>query len=61
MTAEEKMKRALAVENMFRLYKKYYPIWFDQKKQEASTSVIHKEADENSVSFFFYPLPFFRT
>jgi len=27
MTAEEKMKRALAVENMYRLYKKYYPMW----------------------------------
>lgn len=27
MTAEEKMKRALVVENMYRLYKKYYPIW----------------------------------
>ena len=59
MTAEEKMKRALAVENMFRLYKKYYPIWFDQKKQEASTSVIHKEADENSVSFCFLGFHYF--
>ena len=35
MTAEEKMKRALAVENMYRLYKKYYPVWVEQKKTEA--------------------------
>lgn len=38
MTAEEKMKRALAVENMYRLYKKYYPIWVEKKKQEAAVS-----------------------
>jgi len=38
MTAEEKMKRALAVENMYRLYKKYYPVWIEQKKAEASAS-----------------------
>lgn len=33
MTAEEKLNRALAVENMYRLYKKYYPIWVEQKKK----------------------------
>ena len=38
MTAEEKMKRALAVENMYRLYKKYYPVWVEQKKQEKAVS-----------------------
>lgn len=38
MTAEEKMKRALAVENMYRLYKKYYPVWVEHKKQEATAS-----------------------
>ena len=38
MTAEEKMKRALAVENMYRLYKKYYPVWIEQKKAEAAAS-----------------------
>lgn len=27
MTAEEKLRRALAVETMYRLYKKYYPFW----------------------------------
>lgn len=59
MTAEEKMKRALAVENMFRLYKKYYPVWVEQKKQESCTSVIHKEAEENSVSFYFLGFHYF--
>ena len=33
MTDEEKMKRALAVENLYRLYKKYYPSWVEQKKK----------------------------
>lgn len=32
MTDDEKLKRALAVENMYRLYRKYYPIWVEQKK-----------------------------
>ena len=31
MAAEEKLRRALAVEVMYRLYKKYYPIWVKQK------------------------------
>lgn len=30
MTAEEKRRRALAVENMFYLYKKYYPLLKDE-------------------------------
>ena len=38
MTAEEKMKRSLAVENMYRLYKKYYPMWVDKNKTEAAAS-----------------------
>ena len=32
LTDDEKLKRALAVENMYRLYRKYYPIWVEQKK-----------------------------
>ena len=31
MAAEEKLRRALAVEVMYRLYKKYYPVWVKQK------------------------------
>ena len=31
-TSEEKLKRALAVETMYRLYKKYDPIWAKLKK-----------------------------
>lgn len=38
MTAEEKMRRGLAVENMYRLYKKYYPMWVEKKKQESAAS-----------------------
>lgn len=38
MTAEEKMRRELAVENMYRLYKKYYPMWVEKNKQEAAAS-----------------------
>ena len=34
MTDEEKMKRALEVENLYRLYKKYYPSWVEQKKKQ---------------------------
>lgn len=32
MTAGEKLRRVLAVETMYRLYKKYYPLWVEQKK-----------------------------
>jgi hypothetical protein len=32
MAAEEKIRRALAVEVMYRLYKKYYPAWVRQQK-----------------------------
>lgn len=32
MTAEEKLRRALAVETMYRLYKKYYHLWAKQNK-----------------------------
>ena len=32
LTSEEKLRRALAVETMHRLYKKYYPIWVKQQK-----------------------------
>ena len=35
---EMKMKRALAVENMYRLYKKYYPAWkAEQQATQAET------------------------
>lgn len=27
MTAEEKMQRVFAVENMYRIYQKYYTVW----------------------------------
>ena len=53
MTAEEKMRRELAVENMYRLYKKYYPLWVEQKKQASKNPVNNKETEENSVSFYF--------
>ena len=32
MTTEEKLRRVLAVETLYRLYKKYYPLWVKQKK-----------------------------
>ena len=32
MTAEEKLRRVLAVETIYRLYKKYYPLWAKQQK-----------------------------
>lgn len=32
MTAEEKLRRALAVQTMYRLYKKYYPVWVKRHK-----------------------------
>lgn len=38
MTAEEKMRRKLAVENMYHLYEKYYPLWVKKKEQEAAAS-----------------------
>lgn len=38
MTAEETKRRKLAVENMYHLYKKYYPMWVEKNKQEASAS-----------------------
>jgi len=38
MTAEEMKRRKLAVENMYRLYKKYYPMWVEKNKQEAAAS-----------------------
>ena len=58
MTAEEKMKRALAVENMYRLYKKYYPLWVEKNMTEAVASAANGEADEKSVSFLFWLFPF---
>lgn len=60
MTAEERMRRALAVENMHRLYKKYYPVWVEHKKQEATASGTYTEVDEKSASIFIFPLPLFR-
>lgn len=53
MTAEEKMRRALAVENMHRLYKKYYPLWVEKNNQEVNTSGTYREAEENSASILF--------
>ena len=35
MTAEEMKRRKLAVENMYRLYEKYYPLWVKKKEEEA--------------------------
>jgi len=32
MDATEKLRRALAVEVMYRLYKKYYPVWVKHHK-----------------------------
>ena len=46
MTAEEKLKRAFAVENMYRLYKKYCPIWVLQNMkriQKGSVSDVQFE------------------
>lgn len=60
MTAEEKMRRKLAVENMHRLYKKYYPMWVEKNNQEANAPGTHREAEENSASFLFYLFHFFR-
>lgn len=53
MTAEEKMRRKLAVENMHRLYKKYYPMWVEKNNQEANAPGTSREAEENSASFLF--------
>ena len=58
MTAEEKMRRKLAVENMHRIYKKYYPMWVEQHSQDANTSGEHREA-EKSASFLFFHFHFF--
>lgn len=33
MTAEEMKRRKLAVENMYRLYEKYYPLWVKKKEE----------------------------
>jgi hypothetical protein len=38
MTAEEMKRRKLAVENMYRLYEKYYPLWVKKQKEEAVAS-----------------------
>ena len=38
MTADEIKRRKLAVENMYRLYEKYYPLWVKQKEAEAVAS-----------------------
>ena len=38
MTAEEMKRRKLAVENMYRLYEKYYPLWVKKKAEEAAAS-----------------------
>ena len=58
MTAEEKMKRALAVENMYRLYKKYYPVWIEQKKAEAAASW-YIGSRKFRLLFSFWGFPFF--
>ena len=52
MTADEKMKRALAVENMYRLYKKYYPIWAEQNGnslQKGSVSDVQFELVKEGI------------
>lgn len=52
MTVDEKIKRALAVENMYRLYKKYYPIWLEQKKksiQKGSVSDVQFELVKEGI------------
>lgn len=36
MTAEQKQKREMAVDNLYYLYKKYYPQWVEMKKAEAA-------------------------
>ena len=53
MTAEEKMRRKLAVENMHRLYKKYYPMWVEKNNQEANAPGTSREAEKISASFLF--------
>ena len=52
MTADEKIKRALAVENMYRLYKKYYPIWVEQNRksiQKGSVSDVQFELVKEGI------------
>ncbi len=58
MTAVEK-NRVMAVENMYRLYKKYYPIWVENTKQDCQNSESMAGVEENSTSVFILPLPFF--
>lgn len=38
MTAQEKLNRAMAVDNMYYLFKKYYPVWVEKKQREAEGS-----------------------
>ena len=38
MTAEEMKRRKQAVENMYRLYEKYYPMGVKKKEEEAVAS-----------------------
>ena len=52
MTADEKIKRALAIENMYRLYKKYYPIWDEQNRksiQKGSVSDVQFELVKEGI------------
>ena len=53
MTAEQKQKREMAVDNLFYLYKKYYPQWVEMKKAEA--------ADKKAASVAFWGFHFFPT
>lgn len=53
MTAEQKQKREMAVDNLYYLYKKYYPQWVEMKKAEA--------ADRKAASVAFWGFHFFPT
>lgn len=53
MTAEQKQKREMAVDNLYYLYKKYYPQWVEMKKAEA--------ADKKAASVAFWGFHFFPT